>query len=133
VASHSVLVFPAGMSNALTWARHASKNGVRIVGASSLAHDPARGNYPEWISLPWIGEAGFSTALSRCLVEQRIDAIFTSHPIVWSVLRDLLPKVSPDVGLRAGGTVGRQSGRISGLSRRCSALRYASANAGFSG
>jgi hypothetical protein len=99
VASHSVLVFPAGMPNALTWARHASKNGVRIVGASSLAHDPARGNYAEWISLPWIGEGGFSTALSRCLAEHRIDAIFTSHPVVWSVLRDLLPKVSPDVSL----------------------------------
>jgi hypothetical protein len=99
LASRSVLVFPAGMPNALTWARHAAKDGIRIVGASSLAHDPARHNYPEWISLPWIGEGGFSTALSRALAEHRIDAVFTSHPVVWSVLRELLPKASPDVGL----------------------------------
>jgi hypothetical protein len=99
VGSHSVLVFPAGMPNALTWARHASKNGVRVVGASSLTHDPARPNYDEWAWLPWIGGDDFSTALGRCLAEQRINAVFTSHPVVWSVLRDLLPKISPAVGL----------------------------------
>jgi hypothetical protein len=69
------------------------------VGASSLAHDPAQCNYTEWISLPWIGDGDFSIALSRCLADHRIDAVFTPHPVVWSVLRELLPKVSPEVGL----------------------------------
>jgi hypothetical protein len=96
---HSVLVFPAGMPDALTWARHASNTGVRIVGASSLEHDPARQSYPEWASLPWIGDCGFSTALSRCLTERRIDTVFTPHAVVWSVLRELLPRVSPEVSL----------------------------------
>jgi len=98
---HSVLVFPAGMPDALTWARHASNTGVRIVGASSLEHDPARQSYPEWTSLPWIWDCGFSTALSRCLTERRIDTVFTSHAVVWSVLRELLPLVSPEVSLDA--------------------------------
>ena len=101
MVSHSVLVFPAGMPDALMWARHASKSGIRIVGASSVGHDPARQNYLEWTSLPWIGDADFSSALSRCLAEHRIDAIFTAHPVVWSVLRDLLPNVSPPVELEA--------------------------------
>jgi hypothetical protein len=96
---HSVLVFPAGMPDALTWARHASNTGVRIVGASSLEHDPAWQSYPEWTSLPWIGDCGFSTALSQCLTERRIDTVFTPHAVVWSVLRELLPRVSPEVSL----------------------------------
>ena len=69
------------------------------MGASSLPHDPARPNYAEWTSLPWIGEGDFSSALSSCLAEHRIDVVFTSHPVVWSVLRDLLPKLSPGVRL----------------------------------
>ena len=96
---HSVLVFPAGMPDALTWARHTSNTGVRIVGASSLEHDPARQSYPEWTSLPWIGDCGFATALSRCLSERRIDTVFTPHAVVWSVLRELLPRISPQVSL----------------------------------
>jgi len=99
VASHSVLVFPAGMPDALTWARHASKNGIRIVGASSLANDPARPSYSEWAVLPWIGERDFPTVLGCCLTERGIETIFTAHPVVWSLLRELLPKVSPDVSL----------------------------------
>jgi Methyltransferase domain len=99
VASRSVLVFPAGMPPALMWARHATENGVRIVGASSLVLDPARNNYLEWISLPWIGDADFSDALGRCLAEKRIDAVFTPHPVVWSMLRELLPKLAPNTRL----------------------------------
>ena len=38
--SRSVLVFPAGMPSSLMWARHATESGLRVVGASSLAHDP---------------------------------------------------------------------------------------------
>jgi hypothetical protein len=99
VGSHSVLVFPAGLPGALTWARHASNSGVRIVGASSLVHDPARHNYREWTSLPWIGDGDFPSSLIRCLAEHRIDTVFTPHPVVWSVLRELLRKLSPDVRL----------------------------------
>jgi methyltransferase family protein len=97
--SRSALVFPAGMPPSLVWARHACGNGIRIVGASSLPHDPARANYAEWASLPWIGDVDFSSALSRCLTEKRIDTVFTPHPVVWSKLRELLPKVAPGTRL----------------------------------
>ena len=69
------------------------------MGASSLANDPARGDFTEWTSLPWIGEGHFLTALGRCLTEQRIDTVFTAHPVVWSMLRELLPTVSSTVTL----------------------------------
>jgi hypothetical protein len=101
VASQSVLVFPAGMPNALSWVRHASRNGVRIVGASSLRHDPARHNYPQWTTLPWIGDGDFANALSCCLTKYGIDTVFTAHPVVWSMLRDLLPQLSPSVHLES--------------------------------
>jgi hypothetical protein len=99
--SRSVLVFPAGMPSSLMWARHATESGLRVVGASSLAHDPARINYSEWISLPWIGDSGFAAALNCCVRDQNIDAVFTEHPVVWRTLRDLLPKLTRKVQLEA--------------------------------
>ena len=99
LGSRSALVFPAGMPPSLVWARHAGGNGVRIVGASSVPHDPARASYTEWATLPWIGDSDFSSALCCCLTEKRIDTIFTPHPVVWSTLRELLPKVAPGTRL----------------------------------
>jgi hypothetical protein len=101
VESRSVLVFPGGMPSSLSWARHASESGIRVVGASSLAHDPARPNYSEWISLPWIGDADFEAALNCCVREQSIDAVFTAHPVVWQKLRELLPRMAPKIRLEA--------------------------------
>jgi methyltransferase family protein len=101
VDSQSVLVFPGGMPASVMWARHASESGMRVVGASSLAHDPARPNYSEWIFLPWIGDADFADALDCCVREQNIDTVFTEHPVVWRRLRELLPKMSRNVRLEA--------------------------------
>jgi hypothetical protein len=99
--SRSVLVFPAGMPSSLLWARHASESGIRVVGASSLAHDPARPNYSEWTLLPWIGAADFADKLNCCVRERNIDAVFTAHPVVWHRLRELLPKMTRKVRLEA--------------------------------
>lgn len=99
--SRSVLVFPAGMPSSLLWARHASESGIRVVGASSLAHDPARPNYSEWTFLPWIGDADFADQLNCCVLERNIDAVFTAHPVVWHRLRELLPKMARKVRLEA--------------------------------
>jgi len=83
------------------WARRASAAGIRVVGASSLPYDSARGSYPEWISLPWIGDGDFSSALGHCLADKRIDSVFTTHPVVWSTLRELLPKIAQNVRLES--------------------------------
>jgi hypothetical protein len=99
--SRSVLVFPAGMPSSVMWARRASEAGIRVVGASSLTHDPARPSYSEWTSLPWIGDANFAEALNCCVREQNIDAVFTEHPVVWKTLRELLPKMARKIRLEA--------------------------------
>jgi hypothetical protein len=87
------------MPASLLWARQAAEAGIRVVGASSLIHDPARPSYPEWTCLPWIGDAGFADALNCCVREQRIDTVFTEHPVVWRTLRELLPKMARNVRL----------------------------------
>ncbi len=99
--SRSVLVFPAGMPSSLMWARQASEAGIRVVGASSLAHDPARPNYAEWTFLPWIGDSHFADALNCCVREKSIDGVFTAHPVVWRRLSELLPKMASKVRLEA--------------------------------
>ena len=43
-----ILVFPGGMEGALRFARRSLAARRRVVGASSLAYDPASGQYPAW-------------------------------------------------------------------------------------
>jgi len=99
--ARSVLVFPAGMPGCIQWARQSSNRGWRVVGASSLVHDPARGNYPEWAFLPWIRDAEFAPALARCVNEHGIDGVYTAHPVVWPVLRELLPQIDGGIQLES--------------------------------
>lgn len=75
---------------------------MRVVGASSLVHDPARAHYSEWESLPWIGDDNFTSRLMQCIAAKHIDLVYSAHPIVWSMLRELLPKVTPSVRLEPG-------------------------------
>ena len=96
----SALVFPGGSPSGLTWARRAVDAGMRVVGASSLAEDPARSQYSEWDYLPWIDDADFASSLGRCVTGRQIDMVYTSHAVVWSVLRELLTKVAPAVCLK---------------------------------
>lgn len=89
------------MPSSVLWAKHATESGLRVVGASSLAHDPARTNYSEWILLPWIGDTNFASALNCCVRDQNIDVVFTEHPVVWRTLCELLPKMPRKVRLEA--------------------------------
>jgi hypothetical protein len=88
------------MPAALAWARHALSNGMHVVGASSLSHDPARPYYSDWTPLPWIGDADFPAALRNCIEDQRIGTVFTPHPVVWSALRQILPELAPQTRLQ---------------------------------
>jgi hypothetical protein len=98
--------------------------GMCVVGASSLAEDEARSHYSEWQFLPWIGDADFAPSLGRCVAGGRFDLVYTSHPVVWSVLRELLPKLAPlsalnpnNSGLRSWRTTGNAVTAPHGSSR----------------
>src|SRR5450432_1106860 len=99
MTSGSAFVFPGGTPSALTWARHAANGGMRVVGASSLTQDPAESHYAEWHCLPWVGDTTFASSLERCLAARQIDLIYSSHAVVWTVLKELLPKIAPGVRL----------------------------------
>ena len=95
----SVLVFPAGMPASLAFAHEALRSGRRVLGASSLAHDPEREKYPEWTRLPWILDSGFSNALAAIVSSYRVQEIYTAHPVVWDRLNALLPSLPVSVRL----------------------------------
>jgi len=89
----SVPVFPAGMPAGLIFAHDAARLGRRVIGASSLAHDPERGHYPEWTSLPWVLDRTFAQELADRIEHFNIQEIFTPHPVVWDQINRLLPSL----------------------------------------
>lgn len=94
-----ILVFPGGMEESLRFARRNLAAKRRIVGASSLAYDPACGQYPAWVRLPQVTQDGFDGELRRILAEERIDEVFTPHPVIWDYLERRLAEVAPGVRL----------------------------------
>lgn len=95
----SVLVFPAGMPRSLTYLDRALSEGTRVVGASSLRHDPVRPAYPEWACLPYVTEPDFEAALQQLVKDYAITGIYTPNPVVWDYLSRRLFEVSPGVAL----------------------------------
>ena len=88
-----VLIFPAGMPRSLAYLERALADGQRVIGSSSLGHDPARVRYPEWAHLPYITADDFDEALRRVISAFDIGGIFTPNPVVWDYLnrrRDLV-------------------------------------------
>ncbi len=94
-----VLVFPAGMPRALAYADRALSEGLRIVGSSSLGHDPARPRYPAWAHLPYVTAPGFNDALRAVIAEHGIRGIFTPNPVVWDYLNRCIAREFPGVAL----------------------------------
>lgn len=96
-----VLVFPAGMEASRRFARAARLAGRRVVGASSLAYEPARADYADWWTLPYVTEPGFEAALAALLAEAGLDEVFTPHPVIAERLERRLAALAPGVRLTA--------------------------------
>lgn len=104
-ALETVLIFPAGLPDAVDFHSRAEALGQRVVGASSLSFDPAKAAYRDWETLPYVHEAGFETALVDVLQRRTVDAIYTSHFVIWKHLSERLPVIAPDVRLMRGQTI----------------------------
>lgn len=94
-----VLIFPAGMPRSLAYLERALADGQRVIGSSSLGHDPARVRYPEWAHLPYITADDFDEALRRVISEFDIGGIFTPNPVVWDYLNRCIAQAFPGVAL----------------------------------
>jgi predicted O-methyltransferase YrrM len=104
-ASEAVLIFPAGLPDALDYQSRAQALGQRVVGASSLAFDQAKNNYADWATLPFVHEDGFDDALAETVRRHDIGAIYTSHFVIWKYLSERLEEIAPDTRLIGGQTL----------------------------
>ncbi|BBB68297.1 hypothetical protein UNDYM_4044 [Undibacterium sp. YM2] len=97
----TILIFPAGMPQAVAFMQSRKNDTDRLIGASSLALDPARQAYgdSDWLHLPFVNHADFDQALSSAIQEQGITSIYTPHAVVWDYLNRLLPTLAPAVSL----------------------------------
>lgn len=116
-----LLIFPGGAPRALDYLQKCKRDGRSIIGASSLAHDPSREQYPDWLALPYITDEGFDQALQAAIHKHGINEIYSSNLVVWDHLNRVLPQLAPDVRLA------NESPSNVELSRYASARQHASA------
>jgi hypothetical protein len=95
----AVLIFPAGMPDALAFRERARARGQRVVGASSVADDPARSEYDTWEDLPYVSDPAFDAALAALMARHRVSAVYAPHFVVWSHLDEHLAEIAPGAQL----------------------------------
>jgi hypothetical protein len=95
----TTLIFPAGMPDGLSYRERAEAAGRRVVGASSVADDPAQTLYGCWEALPYVNDPGFDAALAAVLKRHAVTEVHTPHFVVWKHLSDSLPRLAPGVRL----------------------------------
>lgn len=100
-----ILIFPGGMPRSLAYRERASAEGLQVIGASSLRHDPAREQYSGWIYLPYVTSPDFDQALRQAIADFEIGGIFTPNPVVWDYLRRCMEESFPGVTLVNGSPV----------------------------
>jgi hypothetical protein len=94
-----VLIFPGGMPRALEYLGRCQREGVPVIGASSLAFDVASSQYPLWLRLPYIHQSDFDTALRKAIRDFDIGGIYTPNPVIWNHLQGMLGDLADDVTL----------------------------------
>jgi hypothetical protein len=95
------LVFPGGMPESLAYAAEAARRGESIIGASSVANDPAAPAYPRWIRLPFVHEPGFAREFERAVAEFGIGRVFSAHQVIRRHLEMMLDARGREVELVA--------------------------------
>jgi hypothetical protein len=98
----AVLVFPAGMPEGLAYRDKAKAMGLRVVGASSLDHDPAEPAYETWEHLPYVNDPTFDDALAAVVKRHEVGEVHAPHYIVWKHLAERLGQIAPGARLIGG-------------------------------
>jgi hypothetical protein len=115
--TETILIFPAGLPESLRFRAEAEARGVQVVGASSLAFDPAAAAYASWETLPYVHEDGFAPALHALLSRREIAAVYSPHEVSAGVLADAL-KAVPAVRLIAASPLVAEERAYADLYRR---------------
>lgn len=94
-----VLIFPGGMPRSLDHLRKCQREGVTVIGASSLNYDVASTQYEKWLHLPYVNCPDFDDALCKAIGAFEIGGIFSPNPVIWNHLHAVLGKLAPGVKL----------------------------------
>lgn len=95
----TVLVFPAGLPDALSFRAQAAARGCTVIGASSIAYDPAEALYDSFERLPFVHLDGFPADLAALVARRGVEAIYAPHEVVARRLGEVLGEVAPQVRL----------------------------------
>jgi hypothetical protein len=102
------LIFPAGMPRSLEYLQNCLRDGLPVIGASSLEYDVSREKYPSWLFLPYITQPDFDGELKQAITEFGIGGIYTPNPVVWGYLNRRLKEIAPGVVLVNESPVGTE-------------------------
>ena len=97
-----LLIIPAGYGDGPEVAAHATMRGMTVIGASSVANDPAADACEGFIALPHVTDPAFDLRLAEAVAAHGIGQVHASHFAVWHHLRRALPAIAPGVGLTRG-------------------------------
>jgi hypothetical protein len=97
--------------------------GLRVVGASSLDHDPAEGGYDAWEHLPYVNDPGFDAAFAEVVRRREVSAVHAPHFIVWKHLAERLGQIAPGARLTGGQTPQDSERAYRDLTERLAALK----------
>lgn len=86
----ATLIFPGGMPGAIDYMKHVAVQGKRVIGASSVANDPAVSLYPQWEFLPYVNDPQFEAAFLSLLQKEKVDTVQTAHPVIGRYLKSLI-------------------------------------------
>lgn len=106
--SKPILIFPGGMPRSLEYLQNCLRDGLPVIGASSLDYDVSREKYPSWLFLPYITQPGFDEALKQAIVEFGIGGVYSPNPVVWGYLNRKLKDIAPRVALVNESPVGAE-------------------------
>ncbi|MEW8287098.1 MAG: class I SAM-dependent methyltransferase [Candidatus Thiodiazotropha endolucinida] len=88
-AAITLLIFPVDMDATTPFLSVGHALGVRLVGATSVENQIADPRLDELIHLPYISDPDFFQAFEVCLETHGITHVYTSHPGVWTILKEL--------------------------------------------
>jgi hypothetical protein len=94
-----ILIFPGGMPRSLDYLRKCLREGLAVIGASSLSYDVASAQYPAWLKLPYVNQPNFDDALHRAIEEFGVGGVYSPNPVVWNHLHEVLDRLAPGVEL----------------------------------
>ena len=95
----TVLIFPAGVPDALKYREEAAARGDRVVGASSLGWNPDADRYDAWEYLPYVHAPEFADALESLITRLGVTAVYSPHEVVSGYLAEILPGLARGVDL----------------------------------